>query len=62
MTEKYDAITQLFEHAVEITTRFKIYTEVPVSQELGDIMTNNFVKLLEIFDVATKAVNEGRAW
>jgi hypothetical protein len=23
-------------------------------------MTNNFVKLLEIFDVATKAVNEGR--
>ena len=55
-----DNLINIFERIEMFFRRLEIYTEVPVSTEMMDIVVQIMVEVLSILGIATKEINQGR--
>ncbi|KAF8263042.1 hypothetical protein EI94DRAFT_1704309 [Lactarius quietus] len=56
----YDALVDLFECIGNFLNRLRIYTDVPMSPSMTDIIGRIMVELLSVFALATKQIKQGR--
>ena len=55
-----DALIDVFEHVEMYLRRLEIYTEVPATMEMMDILVRIMVEVLSILGVAIKEIKQGR--
>jgi hypothetical protein len=60
VTSSYDALIELFESLGSFLKRFEIYTMVPPTPIMIDIIVKIMIELLLVHGLATKQVKEGR--
>jgi hypothetical protein len=60
VSSSYDALVDLFECVGNFLKRLRIYTDVPVSPSMTDIIGKIMVELLSVFALATKQIKQGR--
>ena len=60
MSSSYDALVDLFECIGNFLKRLRIYTDVPLTPSMTDIIVEIIVELLSVFALATKQVKQGR--
>ncbi|KAH8978254.1 hypothetical protein EDB86DRAFT_3054111 [Lactarius hatsudake] len=60
VSSSYDALVDLFECLENFLKRLRIYTDVPLTPSMTDIIGNIMVELLSVFALATKQIGEGR--
>ncbi|KAH9173216.1 hypothetical protein EDB89DRAFT_1905501 [Lactarius sanguifluus] len=56
----YDALVDLFEYIGNFLKRLRIYTDVPLTPSMTDIIVKIMVELLSVFALATKQIKQGR--
>ena len=56
-----DTLIDIFERMESFFQRLEIYTEVPPTPEMMDIIMKIMVEVLSILGLATKEVKQGRA-
>ncbi|KAH9066570.1 hypothetical protein EDB87DRAFT_1586891 [Lactarius vividus] len=56
-----DAVVDVFKYIESFFRRLEVYTEVPPTAAMADIITKIAVEVLNIFAIATKEVKQGRA-
>ena len=56
-----DTLIDIFERMENFFKRLEIYTEVPPTPEMMDIIMKIMVEVLSILGLATKEVKQGRA-
>jgi hypothetical protein len=60
VSSSYDALVDLFECVGNFLKRLRIYTDVPISPSMTDIIVKIMVELLSVFSLATKQIKQGR--
>ncbi len=60
VSSSYDALVDLFECLGNFLKRLRIYTDVPLTPGMVDIVANIMVELLSVFALATKQIKQGR--
>ena len=60
VSSSYDALVDLFECLGNFLKRLRIYTDVPLTPGMMDIVANIMVELLSVFALATKQIKQGR--
>ena len=60
ISSSYDALVDLFECIGNFLKRLRIYTDVPMSPSMTDIIVKIMVELLSVFALATKQIKQGR--
>ena len=55
-----DALIDIFEQIEMVLRRLEIYTDVPLTVEMMDIIVQILVEVLSILGIATKAIKQGR--
>jgi len=60
VSSSYDALVDLFECLGNFLKRLRIYTDVPLTPGMMDIIANIMVELLSVFALATKQIKQGR--
>ena len=55
-----DALTDVFERVEMYLRRLEIYTEVPATIEMMDILVRIMVEVFSILGIAMKEINQGR--
>jgi hypothetical protein len=60
VSSSYDALVELFECIGNFLKRLRIYTDVPMSPSMTDIIGKIMVELLSVFALATKKIKQGR--
>ena len=60
VSSSYDSLVDLFECLGNFLKRLEIYTAVPATPLMTDIIVNIMVELLSVFALATKQVKQGR--
>jgi sensor histidine kinase YesM len=55
-----DALIDIFERIEMFFQRLEIYTEVPLTMEMMDIITQIMVEVISILGIATKEIKQGR--
>ena len=60
VTSSYDALLDLFECLGNFLKRLEIYTTIPPTPIMTDIIVKIMVELLSVLALATKQVNQGR--
>jgi hypothetical protein len=60
VSSSYDALVDLFECVGNFLKRLRIYTDVPMSPSMTDIIVKIMVELLSVFALATKQIKQGR--
>ena len=60
ISSSYDALVDLFECIGYFLKRLRIYTDVPMSLSMTDIIVKIMVELLAVFALATKQIKQGR--
>ena len=60
VSSSYDALVDLFECIGNFLKRLRIYTDVPMSPSMTDIVVKIMVELLSVFALATKQIKQGR--
>ncbi len=60
VTSSYDALLELFECLGNFLTRLEIYTTIPPTPILTDVMVKIMVELLSVLALASKQIKEGR--
>jgi fungal STAND N-terminal Goodbye domain len=60
VTSSYDALLDLFECIGNFLKRLEIYTTIPPTPTMIDIVTRIMVELLSVLALATKQINQGR--
>lgn len=60
MRSSYEALVDIFECVENFLRRLKIYTEVPPTTAMTDILCKIMVELLSVLALATKQINQGR--
>ena len=60
VSSSYDALVDLFECIGNFLKRLRIYTDVPMSPSMTDIIVKIMVELLSVFALATKQIKQGR--
>ena len=60
MASSYDAVLDLFECLGSFIKRLEIYTTIPPSTMMMDIILKIMVELLSVLALATKQINQGR--
>ena len=60
VSSSYDALVDLFECIGNFLKRLRIYTDVPMSPSMTDIVIKIMVELLSVFALATKQIKQGR--
>jgi len=56
----YESLVDIFECVENFLRRLKIYTEVPPTSAMTDILVKIMVDLLSVLALATKQINQGR--
>jgi hypothetical protein len=60
VSSSYDALVDLFECIGNFLKRLRIYTDVPLTPSMTDIIGAIMVELLSVFALATKQIKQGR--
>jgi len=60
VSSSYDALVDLFESFEKFLNRLCIYTEIPLTQALKNVLVEIIVELLSTLAIATKQVKQGR--
>ncbi|KAH8982670.1 hypothetical protein EDB92DRAFT_1628118 [Lactarius akahatsu] len=60
VSSSYDALVDLFECVGNFLKRLRIYTDVPLTPSMTDIVVKIMVELLSVFALATKQIRQGR--
>ena len=60
VSSSYDALVDLFECVGNFLKRLRIYTDVPMSLSMTEIVVKIMVELLSVFALATKQIKQGR--
>ena len=60
VSSSYDALLDLFEYLGNFVKRLEIYTNIPPTPLMTDIVIKIMVKLLEVLALATKQIKQGR--
>ena len=60
VSSSYDALVDLFECVGNFLKRLRIYTDVPMSPSMTEIVVKIMVELLSVFALATKQIKQGR--
>jgi hypothetical protein len=58
--ESYDALVDIFECIENFLRRLRIYTEIPPTPSMAEIVIKILVELLSVLALATKQINQGR--
>ncbi len=56
----YDALVDLFESISSFVSRLEVYTMIPLTEAMTDIVIKIMVEVLSTLALATKQVNQGR--
>jgi hypothetical protein len=56
----YEALIDIFECVENFLRRLKIYTELPLTPAITEILAKIMVELLSVLSLATKQINQGR--
>ena len=60
MRASYDALVDMFECIGNLLRRLWVYTEVPPTAAMTEIVIKTMVELLSVLALATKQINQGR--
>jgi hypothetical protein len=60
VTTSYDALVELFERVGNFLKRLHIYTEIPFTPAMTDIIVQIMVEVLSVLALATKEIKQGR--
>ena len=60
VSSSYDALVDLFECIGNFLKRLRIYTELPLTPSMTDIVVKIMVELLSVLALATKQTKQGR--
>ena len=60
MEADYAALIDIFECIENCLRRIRIYTEIPLTLAMAEIVIKIMVELLSVLTLATKQINEGR--
>jgi len=60
VSESYDALVDLFESIGNFLSRLEIYTKIPLTEAMREIVIKIMVEVLSTLALATKQVNQGR--
>ena len=60
VSSSYDSLVDLFECIGNFLKRLRIYTDVPLTSSMKDIIGEIMVELLSVFALATKQIKQGR--
>jgi hypothetical protein len=60
VSTSYDALLELFERVGNFLKRLHIYTEVPFTSAMTDIIVQIMVEVLSVLSLATKEIKRGR--
>ncbi|KAF8265438.1 hypothetical protein EI94DRAFT_325156 [Lactarius quietus] len=60
VTSSYDALVDLFECIGNFLNRLRIYTDIPMTPSMTEIIVKIMVELLSVFALATKQIKQGR--
>jgi hypothetical protein len=60
VSSSYDALVELFECIANFLKRLRIYTDIPMTSSMTDIIVKIMVELLSVFALATKQIKQGR--
>jgi hypothetical protein len=55
-----DSLVEIFEHIEMIFRRLEMYTELPPTAEMMDVIIQIMVEVLSILGIATKEIKQGR--
>jgi hypothetical protein len=58
--ESYDALVDIFECIENFLRRLRIYTDVPLTPAMTEVLVKIMVELLSVLALATKQINRGR--
>jgi hypothetical protein len=60
VTASYDALVELFECVANFLKRLLIYTQIPFTPSMIDIVVKILVEVLAVLALATKQIQQGR--
>jgi hypothetical protein len=60
ISTSYDALVELFERVGNFLKRLHIYTEIPFTPAMTDIIVQIMVEVLSVLALATKEIRRGR--
>jgi hypothetical protein len=60
VSSSYDAVVDLFESIENFLRRLDIYTKIPPTSVMTEIIVKILIELLSTFSLATKHVKQGR--
>ena len=60
VSSSYDALVELFECIANFLKRLRIYTDLPLTTSMTDIIVKIMAELLSVFALATKQIKQGR--
>ena len=60
VSSSYDALVDLFECIGNFLKRLRIYTDLPLSSSMTDIIVKIMAELLSVLALATKQIKQGR--
>ena len=60
VSASYDALVDLFECVANFFNRLRIYSEIPFSPSMSNIITKIMVEVLSVLSLATKQIKQGR--
>jgi hypothetical protein len=60
VTSSYDALSDLFEHLGSFVKRLDIYTNMPLTPIMTDMIVKIMLELLSVLALAMKQITQGR--
>ena len=60
VTASYDALVELFECVANFLKRLHIYTQIPFTPIMTDIVVKILLEVLAVLALATKQIKQGR--
>jgi len=60
VSSSYDALLDLFECLGSFLKRLSVYTDIPPTQIMADIIVKIMIELLAVLSLATKQIRQGR--
>jgi hypothetical protein len=60
VSTSYDSLVELFERVGNFLKRLHIYTEIPFTPAMTDIIVQIMVEVLSVLALATKEIRQGR--
>ena len=58
--ESYDALAEVFECIENFLRRLKIYSEIPPTHAMAEMLIKILIELISVLALATKQINQGR--